>query len=116
MTASISDASVATTDPTLTLGVLFAVAAGFFAVAVHYYLRLTAAAERLALSRTRKRLRRSARFLTVKRIGRLLWLIDVTCVLTLRAVVGVYLGILWFLVVPLLMTLGSIMLAASLMS
>lgn len=98
------------------MGVTFAVAAGFFAVAIHYYLRLTRAAERLLISRTRARLTRSRGFLRVRRVGRLLWLTDVACVIGLRAAAAVYVGLLWFLVVPALLTIGSIMLAASIVS
>ena len=105
-----------TSDPTLAIGVLLAVAAGLFSVAIHYYLRVTGAAERLLVKHTRKRLERSKRLLRVPRIGRVLWLADVIGVVGVRAFVVAYLGFLWFLVVPVFMSLGSIMLASSVIS
>jgi hypothetical protein len=100
-------------DPGFALGVFFAVAAGFFAVAIHYYFRLTGVGERLLVRRLRRRLRRSSKFLTVPRVGRLLWGVDVIIAVTWRAAASVYLGIVWFGLVPLAMTIGSIALAAA---
>lgn len=85
-------------------------------MAIHYYFRVSRTGERLFVVRTRRRLRRSARFLQLSRVGRIVWLIDVSCVIGLRAIVAVYLGVVWYLVVPLLLTIGSIVLAASLVS
>lgn len=116
MTSQLTAAIPAASDPAFAEGVVFAVAAGFFAVAIHYYLRLTHAAERLLVKRTRKRLHRSARLLSVRHVGRALWLTDVACVIGLRAVLVLYLGVLWFLLVPVLMTVGSITLAASIIA
>src|SRR5947209_2404674 len=105
-------AIAATADRAAGLGVLFAVAGGFFTIGIHYYFRLTGAAERLIIDQTRQRIRRSERFRNVPRVGRLLWLLDIACVLGLRASALMYLGFVWYLVVPLLMTIGSIALAA----
>lgn len=116
MTASSTQLGAASADPAFALGVLFAVAAAFFAVGLNYYLRLTGAGERLFVRRLRRRLRRASQFLVVRRVGRLLWLVDVTLVISWRAIGLIYLGIFWFVVVPLLMTIGSIALAASILS
>jgi hypothetical protein len=116
MTASTTQMGATSVDPAFALGVLFAVAAGFFAIALNYYFRLTGAGERFFARRLRRRLRQASRFLVVRRIGRILWLIDVTLVVSFRAIGLIYLGIFWFIVVPLLMTIGSVALAASIVS
>jgi hypothetical protein len=97
------------------LGLIFAVASGFFAVAAYYYFRITVFAERVLIRRTRARLRLSSKFLRVRRVGRLLWLIDVVTVLGMRGAFVFYVGLAWFVLVPLLITIGSVALAASLM-
>jgi hypothetical protein len=115
MNVMIASGSVGTSaSPEAALGLIFAVAAGFFAVAAYYYFRVTAFAERVFVRRTRVRLRRSSQFLQVRRVGRLLWLIDVLTVIGLRGALVFYLGLAWFVLVPLLMTIGSVTLAASL--
>jgi len=103
-------------DPAVAIGIYFAVASGFFAVVVNYYFRLTRAGERLVIRRTRKRLRQSRRFRRIRHVGLVLWAIDVTVVLGLRATVGVYVAFVWFVLVPLMMTIGSLTLAASIIS
>lgn len=116
MTASSTQLCAASADPAFGLGFLFAVAAGYFAVGLNYYLRLTGAGERLFVRRLRRRLHRASRFLAVRRIGRLLWFVDVSLVISWRAIGFIYIGVFWFVIVPVLMTIGSIALAASLLS
>lgn len=105
--------TVASTDSDGAIAIVLAVAAGFFTVGAHYYFRLTTAAERLLVRRTKKRLQRSKQFLRVRRVGRLLALIDGVTVVGLRVSIAIPLALFWFVLVPLFLTIGSIALAAS---
>lgn len=109
-------ATVTAVDPSFVLGILFALAAAFFAIEAYYYLRLTDAAGRIFLRRTRRRLRRSVTLLTPARFGCALWLVDIAAVVAIRACLGIYVSVLWFIVMPVLMTFGSVWLAAAIIS
>ena len=109
-------ATVTAVDPSFVFGILFALAAAFFAIGAYYYLRLTDTAVRIFLRRTRRRLRRSAALLSRARFGRILWLVDVAAVVAIRACLGIYVSVMWLIVMPILMTFGSVWLAAAIIS
>jgi hypothetical protein len=105
---------VATTvDPALALTVIGAVAATFVTVWLYFYLPLASASGRWFVRRTRQRLVRSRRLLSARRLGRILWLIDVSAVISWRVCIAFYATLVVLLVIPALLALGSLALAAS---
>jgi hypothetical protein len=108
---STASTTAAVTDPGTALAVVLAIASGFFTVGAFYYFRITAAAERLAIRRLRKRLRHSARLAELGRFGSLLALFDAVSAVGIRLSVGLPLALIWLLLVPLFLTVGSIALA-----
>jgi hypothetical protein len=110
---STSSTTAAVADPSAALALVLAVASGFFAVGVYYFLRITAAAERLAVRRLRARLAQSGRLVAVGRLGPILAVVDGVSAIGLRLSIALPLALLWFLLVPVFLTVGSIALAAS---
>lgn len=105
---------VATSVDPFALMVTGAVAATFVTVWLYFYLPLTSASGRWFLRQTRRRLTRSSRFLSVRGLGHALWLVDVSIVLGWRLCVVAYAAVIMLLVVPALLAVGSLALAASL--
>lgn len=113
MTSPTSDVAT-TVDPTLALTVTGAVAATFVAVWLYFYLPLTRSSGRWFLRRTRRRVGKSRRLLSLRRMGRTLWLLDVSIVVGSRLCVVLYAAVILLLVIPALLAVGSLTLAASL--
>jgi hypothetical protein len=103
----------ATVDPALALTVIGAVAATLVAVWLYFYLPLASASGRWFLGRTRQRIARSRRLLSVRRLGRILWLMDVSIVISWRACVALYATLVFLLVIPALLAVGSLAMASS---
>lgn len=103
-----------TVDPAIALTTIAAVAATFVAVWLYFYLPLTSASGRWFIRRTLQRIAHSRRLLVVRRIGRALWLIDVAVVLSSRLCLALYTVLILLVVIPALLAIGSLALAASL--
>jgi ABC-type lipoprotein release transport system permease subunit len=100
-------------DP-VALGVVFALAGTFITVGLFVYLPCTKAFGRWYLRRTLRRLHQGRRFLAVKRVGYALRLLDAVVVLSCRLGIAFYAAVVLLIVVPTLLTIGSLALAASL--
>lgn len=108
--------TAAASDPAATLTIITLLAGTFVAVGLYLLFKLTDGLAHLVLVRTKRRLSRSRHFLKVPRIGRLLWAIDVGCVVGLRGYVCLYVGVVLLLLTPIFLTVESFNLAAALIS
>ena len=100
-------------DPAAALTLVFALAATFVAVWLYALSKVIDRLIRVSTRRTRRRIRQSRRLLSVPRFGRALWIIDVSCVVGLRLIVGLYGSLVVLFIAPVLMTFGSVELAAA---
>lgn len=109
MTSSVAE------DPATHLTVIVALAATFVAVGGLYLIfKLTDCLAHLFIARTRRRIARSCRFLTLPHLGRVLRAIDIGFVIGLRSLLAIYIGFLLLFIAPILLTIGSLDVAAAL--
>ena len=106
-------AASSSVDPGVALTTIGLVAGAFVSVGLYYYLRFMRFAERWFIQRTKHRIARAAPYLRVKTFGRLLWLIDVTTAICLRATIALYASLFLLIIVPFFLGIGSLILAAS---
>lgn len=104
----------AAVDPAFAWAVIGGVAATYVTVALFFYLPMIKAVATWFLRRTRRRIERSTQWLSIRPGGRVLWLADVLVVIGWRFCIALYAAALLLLVGPLLLALGSLELAASL--
>jgi len=98
------------------VAIVCVLAGTFITVGLSIYLPCTHALARWYYRRTIRRLHQGRRFLSVKKVGQALRVLDAAIVLSCRFGIAIYAAAFLLIVVPTLLTIGSLTLAASLVS